>query len=49
LVAGAGALVVVTGVCTLYLRRIGGITGDAVGAATELFEIIFLGIVLGVL
>jgi adenosylcobinamide-GDP ribazoletransferase len=49
LAAGAGALAVVAGVCTLYLRRIGGITGDAVGAATELFEIIFLGIFLGVL
>jgi cobalamin synthase len=30
-----------------YLRRLGGITGDGVGAATELYELAFLGITLG--
>lgn len=29
-------------VCLIYMKRIGGITGDCVGASTEIFENVFL-------
>ncbi|KMQ50516.1 Cobalamin synthase [Chitinispirillum alkaliphilum] len=33
-------------VCFLYMKRLGGLTGDCIGAATELFELFFLTAVL---
>ncbi|MDG5816016.1 adenosylcobinamide-GDP ribazoletransferase [Chitinispirillales bacterium ANBcel5] len=32
-------------ICLVYHKRIGGITGDGIGAATEVFEIVFLTVV----
>ena len=42
LAAAMAGLTTTAALCSLYLRRLGGITGDAVGATTELFELAFL-------
>lgn len=48
IVATAGAFLGAGGVVGLYQHRLGGITGDGVGAATEGYEIMFMATVIAV-
>lgn len=48
LVVTAVALLAAGAVCVTYQRRLGGITGDGIGAATELYELAFMTTVIAV-